>query len=363
MMKSFTVTKSDISKHLDRLSRIAPASSTTPILESVMVKVEEDTIKLTAGNDETKVVINAGRVFDSSGDVSFCTNAKQLSDSISKMPESPIRFIYNEKENSIVIDYGLGEVKFATFDPDLYPSINIIEGETITLNEENIKRIGKAFNFTSNDELRPITMGVLIDTKNGNIASTNQISVYMSKGLEISESIEPFVVTRGVNMAIKGFSELKVKANDSTANFFNDDVFISTTLMEGHFPNYLAVIPSLKDKVVFNRQDILNTIDRAMLCASDFMPVIRFQFGDKSFVESEDLMNGKKFKEDINCTSEVDTFIKLTGDLLKSSLVNVGYKDVAIRCVNTNTPVLISGYISDKEIVDNEEVILVAPRA
>jgi DNA polymerase-3 subunit beta len=146
-----------------------------------------------------------------------------------------------------------------------------------------------AQNFVGKDELRPAMMGVYFDKEY--IVSTDAHTLYFKKHnqqLDIDGLIIPnnaFFVEGSFNFALKEKTHLKLT---------KDDLSIVVRLVDGKYPNYMAVIPTDNpNKVEFDKKELVGFIEDALICTNQTTKKVVLS---PEGISSEDVDFDREFK-------------------------------------------------------------------
>jgi DNA polymerase-3 subunit beta len=275
--------------------------STIPILEDIRFRhVGGDAVELTLGNLETFITTRIAATEIPEG-VSFCINAKQLSD-----------MIKNTKGDLIHIDIADGGAKInmsastITHDAESYPRLPIMKAGAIrfTLSSLQLTNIVDYLSYAANDDLRPSMNGVCIRNK------PNELSI-------IATDANKLIVNRYEPLCPHAFdvilpkdiiNTIKAIGADSGASFTvtNNIVFVKVNgvnilgkPIEQKFPEYENIIP--KDNPIVAKVNKVLLIDIIKQCEAAVQVVngLHLHFNGALKVSSENLDLGTSFAADI----------------------------------------------------------------
>ena len=98
---NFIVSSTALLSHLQSIGRVINSKSSLPILENFLLKVQGNTLSLTASDLETTLVTSL-EVENASGDICLAVNAKLLMDSLKEFAEQPLQFDIDEGNLAVV---------------------------------------------------------------------------------------------------------------------------------------------------------------------------------------------------------------------------------------------------------------------
>ena len=151
------------------LTSIAGNNPTLPIIENILLELENKILSVKATDLET-TIINRIDVESESND-SIAVNAKLLFDTLKAFPEQPLTFKNNSEKNILEITAEQGDYSIAYVKSEEFPNTPTLDNSKSTqLTSETLKRgIKNTLFATSNDELRPVIAGVYIEINNNDI--------------------------------------------------------------------------------------------------------------------------------------------------------------------------------------------------
>jgi len=234
-----------------------------PILSNVLLEAEDNLLRLVATNLE----IGISTVVDCS--VEECgkttVNAGKAAKLFSSITGEEVSL--SAGDSKLVVETANSRFSLATLPPEEFPEVELPQTFPVTLPSQEIDRaIRKVAYAASRDEARYILTGVLFRSVNGALHAVatdgHRLALY-----EISAAAQ------GVNSIIpkKSLSELKKLLRESeevgiveTGNklYFNTgDTVMWTSLIEGEYPDYTAVIPEGNSKVLTaDREELLSAL-------------------------------------------------------------------------------------------------------
>lgn len=167
---------------------------------------------------------------------------------------------------------------------EYYPEYHMTDGVSLTLNgEEFITGINAVKDCTANKNKAVYTylQGVLFDLKYGQLAfvavTPKSAAVYQTsaKGTWKKDIIVPSEIVQAV-AKWRGIESVKIEVNDTKIVFSSDSLRLSTTLLDGQFPNYTNLFEVKNSNTAkINREDLLSGLKFATnVGAVDKNPVI-----------------------------------------------------------------------------------------
>jgi len=259
-------------------SRAAVAKSPIPLLEGLLLEVENDNVRITGFNQKIYIVTNVPAEVEKPGEIVI--NARLLGEIIRKMPGQYVTVsvssghraeISSEMSNFEVLG-------FPTSDYATLPKID--EQDTIEIGESVLKKmIAQTIFAVSDNESRPIHTGALFETGEGEltvVAVDGYRLALRREPLENDDSSEYSFVVPGdalaeVERIITDSENLVTIKFDSKHIIFNmgETILISLRL-EGDFLNYKNSLPQQANfKLRIEKDELIEAAERVSLIIND----------------------------------------------------------------------------------------------
>ena len=270
------VTQEKLSKALNNVSRIAIGKVTLPILNNVLIRVDNKKVSLVTTNLDMAIVDFLP--VSSSEDGVVTVPAKLLAEFVSNLPRGEVIEI-SSSDTKVTITAGKysSTINGALADdfPEL-PEINESSAIVYKINSDDFKTsVGQVAIASSNDLTRPALTGVYFNTTNHTlaIAATDGYRLAEKKIINNVESeVKAIVPSSSLQEVLRAISddveEVEITFNDDLVRFRLGEVEIISKLIDASFPDYQKLIP--KDcniHIVLNREDLSRVTKLAALFA------------------------------------------------------------------------------------------------
>jgi len=271
-------------------SRGAAAKSPVPLLEGLLIEVEEETVRISGYDLKTGIVTTIPAEVEKTGGIVL--NARLFSEIIRKMPG---QFITISVDSGFVAEISSEMSEFAilsspTYD---YPELPSVEGQdSIEISEAVLKKMIAQTNFAvSDNESRPIHTGALFETGDG------ELTIVAVDGYRLALRREPLENSDvpDINFVVPGTAlgevERIVSDGDGIVTitlgskhilFSIGDTLLISRRLEGDFLNYKNSIPqSAKYQLKVEKSELIAAVERVSLIISDKMKSpVKCVFGD-----------------------------------------------------------------------------------
>ena len=270
------VTQDKLSKALANVSRIAIGKATLPILNNILIRVDNKKVSLVTTNLDM-AIIDFLPVSSSENGV-ITVPAKLLTEFISNLPKGEVVEI-SSKDTKITIKAGkyssIINGTLADDFPDL-PEINDKKAVTYKIGIDEFKNsIGQVIIAASNDLTRPALTGVYFDTNNGSLFAVSTDGYRLAKKELISKvesEVKAIVPASSLHEVLRSLSddieEVEISFNDDLVRFRLGEIEIISKLIDASYPNYQALIPKDNDvNIDLDQEETIRTTKLAALFA------------------------------------------------------------------------------------------------
>lgn len=322
---------------LSRLVASGKAINSRPaisILGCFLFSLKDNILSITA-SDADSTVVSRIEVADAESDGMVCIDAKRITELLKSMPDCPVSFMVNGKME-VLLRHPKGKYNLSGFSGSDYPISDAVNPDDIkgsfTIPTTQILSAFDKVGFAiDNNEIRPQLNGIFWDIKPDSItyvaSDTRVLAKY--RNTQIAPGVETSFILPGRSIPlIRAFinkqSEIKVTTTGKKVIIEGADFKVSSTLLNGNFPNYNRVIPQNQSViVVVDRNDFYDAINRVSICASTQEPILRFNLSTNHIdAIAEDICYNVGGEESIACEySGADMNIGFSSSYLKG-LVN-----------------------------------------
>lgn len=282
------VPKQELQKAVNTVKGVISAKSALPILSHILMEAEKNILKLTATDLKVSIECTVDCVVEEPGALTVLS--QRISLLLNELPDADITM--ELVESSIVeLRCGVMETKLFSMSPEEFPPIR--KFDNLTPLEFKQVVLKKQFLKTSfaicNDQSRYNLTGLLLETRSGELrvvaTDGRRLSLAVSdEGIPADQEIRVIIPSKMIheleNLLSNDPEEMvDVYLDQSQASFVFNNVRVITSLIEGNFPNYDAVIPKKQDKeFVINLENMTRCMRRAAAMTNDKFRNARFVF-------------------------------------------------------------------------------------
>lgn len=319
-MFKFIVASNELKGLLDMASSVIVSKSVLPILSNVLVQAKDGNYFAVGSSSENELTVpfttlrvTEGRFAD------FC-----ISPDVSKVLGT-----LSVQTLTVTIDNGNAKVEYENGEFDVpvdgsenFPRIQPIHDESrkVAFDAESadlFPTMSKAVACVNRgDSILPIRSALLLDAVNDGyvIVGTNGYKLlkrstlpgvpFLKSGAP-TQLLIPQSVIRALSNAFANVDTVHIEADNRVSHFYSDaGVSMYITMIEGHYPNYNAVIPQNQDyHVIVNLNALVAALKRVVLFSSTESSLISLSCEKDSelSIQSRDLDFSRAGKETIFC--------------------------------------------------------------
>ena len=270
------VTQEKLSKALNNISRIAVSKVTLPILNHVLIRVDQKKVSLTTTNLDMAIIDFLP--VSSSEDGVVTVPAKLLAEFVSNLPKGE-NIEISSTDTKVTISAGrYSSIINGTLADDFpeLPEINEKKAVVYKLGVDEFKSsINQVIIATSNDLTRPALTGVYFNTNNHTlaIAATDGYRLAEKKLINNIESeVNAIVPASSLQEVLRSINdemeEIEISFNEDLVRFRLGEVEIISKLIDSSFPDYQKLIPKDNNiEVVLDREELIRVTKLAALFA------------------------------------------------------------------------------------------------
>lgn len=342
-----------LSKALNVVSRIAAGAKTTlPVLNNVLIRVEDKKVTLTATNLDMAIVDYLPVSSSKNGVIT--APAKLLAEFISNLPKNEKITITNKNEK-VTIKSGKYSSVINGTSPDDFPELPEIDDKTAVKFKMGIDEFKNGVNevviASSNDMTRPALTGVYFNTFEGDlyIASTDGYRLAERKFIEkVKSEIAAIVPTSSLQEVMRSINEemedIEILFDEAQVRFRLGEIEITSKLIDGSFPDYRQLIPKkASSSVVLDRSELTRVTKLAALFAREVGGSIVCEAKLKSKVFSVSSVANEFGENDSEISAEIkkDDKVTLNSRFLMDALNVLEEKNVIFNFSDNMLPIVI----------------------
>jgi DNA polymerase-3 subunit beta len=262
------VKKTDLFAILSKALSVTENKATMPILASVLLDAQGDTVSVSAYDLEVAYVGLVGATVEKPGKVAV--SAKALGDVVRSLPEDTIT-LHLEK-NRLTVTSGSAEFKLATSKIEDFPALpEGVAGVGITVDGGTLaKLLGKVGYCQSTDETRYALNSTFLEGKDGNLCATatdghRLVHSMVSCATPDFGGVLVSRKTTGLLRRVLAAGEVHVEVSENSVSVTQGSEVIVARLIDGHFPDYQGIYPKTEAESTLDVKELLSSLGRLKL--------------------------------------------------------------------------------------------------
>ncbi|MDO8496603.1 MAG: DNA polymerase III subunit beta [bacterium] len=274
-----TTNLKNLSKALTIVERVISKNSLLPILNNILLRVENGRLKISATNLEIGINYLLGAKVDEVGEIAV--PARIFSDFVKNLEGDKLNLV--TKNNILSINNEKYKTQILGLDPKEFPIIPKIKNDALFSISAKILKSALSIVLDSMaiSETRPELSGAYIQFNSNKfiLAATDSFRL-VEKIFELKQKNNlSFILPRGtVVELIRVLGELnediQVRYGDNQISFSTDDLELVSRLIDGNYPDYKKVIPEKYiSKVLVKKDELEKNIRLAGLFSSSIADV------------------------------------------------------------------------------------------
>ncbi len=271
----FTCTQENLLRGVSQVAPIAGRNAQLPILQNILLQVQNNTLALTTTDLEIGIKTQIGGKMEEDG--SCVLPAKRFMEYVQQLPKTnPITL--EKKEGKVFVTTKGFRAQFLSADPEEYPLLpENVKDDPITINAKMFcGAISQTIFSATREETRPEIRSVYIVWKDGGIhvAATDsfRLAEYTAALQSSDDGVSLLLPLASAQEVVRLFHEqesIRIALYDNYVSFESGGIELTSRLVDGKYPNYEDIIPtSHTTKIQIGRDDLL----RALKTLSVFLP-------------------------------------------------------------------------------------------
>ncbi len=357
----FTVSSTALLSRLQAVGRVILSKNSLEILNNFLLKVEGNTLTITASDLETTLVTSLE--VQASADICLAIDAKLLTESLKEFSEQPLQFEIDDENLSVVLKTDNGNYNFIGKRGNEFPQLPALgdEAQSFSMPVNVLTNgVSRALFATATDDLRPTMTGILFDIKPENITfvATDAHKLVRCINTQIKSEIEAtFILPKKPATLIKSIigkdeSDVEVRFDKKNIIFELPLYTIVCRQIEGRYPNYNGVIPQNSPfKLTVDRLTLINAARRVHAFSNQGTELVKFAISaDNIVITAQDVDLSTSGEETIPCQYEGDPLeIGFKEPFLVEILNNINSADVVLHLIDQSRAVTIEPIENEKD--------------
>lgn len=287
----FKCNKQDMVQALSIVMKAVSPKPQTPILSGIHIKAADNRITLQATDYQLGIICNIPAEVAVSGETVLVGRYAQ--EIIRRLPGNEVDIEYSHEEKMIYIKSNRSRFSILSMEADDYPHIAKFDGQhNFQISDVTLRDLIVYTSFAcSTDEARPVFTGCLLDLQEEKVTmvatNTHRMAIKSDRLEDFHGSQRLIIPGKLLNELSKVLQSdmprtVNISCSNTQISFEVDNVYISSRLIEGKYPDYTRAVPlDFKTNITMQTEEIRGIIDRvALISRTNDYNVVKLEFAN-----------------------------------------------------------------------------------
>lgn len=345
--------KSELVNALSTVAKAVATKPQTPILSSIYLRAENGVLELQATNYEIGILSRIEAEVNEPGQISV--PGRYLQEVIRRLPGDNVTLTYKADEHVVHIVSGQTNFTILTTNVNEFPTLQELQGNVQFKIKDNVLRelIKKTVFACSKDSSRPVFTGCYLEVDDTRVTmaatNTHRLSVKFENFDEAIGNIKVIIPSTILQELLHSLTsevptDVTINCTYNQISFAFDNLYMTSRLIEGVFPDYRRVIPpEFATVVTLNTTEFRAAVDRVSWISriGDYN-VVKLEFANNELHLTANSQEVGNADERIPVAIEgPDLTIAFNADYLTDVLKNITSEDCQMKLNQPLSPAAI----------------------
>jgi len=341
------LSKESLLNALQNVQNIVTTRTTLPILSNALLQAKDGKLIISTTDLDTGMRVTVDAQVSKPGSTTL--PARRLFSIIRELPTAEVVLEVDAK-HSATITSGASFFRIMGLPEEDFPSFPKATGAKLFKMTQGafrdmLKRTAYAI---SSDESRYVLNGVLLSFKEGKltmVATDGRRLALVEHELEFPKSSEADVIlpskaVQELQRILRTEDPLQITLSENQIAFDLGNIYLVSKLIEGNYPNYKQVVPAeAKERVVIDRETLLNAVRRVALLSSEKSNSVKLTFSKNNLDISANTPEVGEAKESLPVTFKGKDFnIAFNPTFMMDPLRNLETDEVYLDFIDELSP-------------------------
>ena len=282
------VDREEFEEILKKAREATEKKSALPILTNFLITAESDKVTVRATDLENYLTLSLKADVEEEGSV--CVSSKTLSDIVRNLNSALV--LLDTEGEKLTVSGGRSRFRLPTVPTEDFPEFPEAQGNEETIaGSKLLEGIDKTEYAIAKEETRIALQGMLLKGVDGKVhfvgSDGHRLALYEAEGDFSSELLIPRKSLKVLSKLLTGTEDVAVSKSEegSFAVFKTEEWNLTVRLLEGEYPDYLAVIPSeFRAEVLIDREETKKALKRLAGLAEGGMFPVKITLSDNLMI-------------------------------------------------------------------------------
>lgn len=260
-----------------QVEKITGKNLTLPVLSSILLIASNKSLKLRATNLSLGVEVEIPAKVEKEGIMAI--SGSTLAGIFSNFIQNE-NIYFESEEGNLLIKTKKSKIKLKGQVHDDFPTIPLVEGKTLEIEAKKlIEGIKSVYYSSSPSDVKPEISSVYIYSNEDNLVFVSTDSFRLAEKKIKAKGIEEIpgilIPYKNISEILRIFGEVqglvKVCFNKNQISFSSNNIYLTSRIIDGVFPDYRQIIPKeFAVEVVVLKQDLLNALKLSNIFSDKF---------------------------------------------------------------------------------------------
>jgi DNA polymerase-3 subunit beta len=351
-----TIDRKEFEKVLEKAKLATEKKTANPILNNFKLSAKEDRLSIYATDLESFLVFELPARVEKPGIAAV--HANKLTSIVEELSSAEV---YMElAEDKLIIRGGKSQFKLVCGDPSEFPEFPEVQCKAAIPSNLMLKGISKVGYALSKEDTRYALQGMYVANKDGKLhfvgSDGYRLALYMHEGISLEEDL---LFSRNSLKVLEkllkdAIGEVEAGKDENFAHVKGEGWKLSARLLEGEYPDYMAVIPTYYTlNVLLDKNEFENALKRlSSISSSSAFPVkitfssdvVQMEISDPEFGEGKDEVDAS---ESFGNSEPME--IGFNGKYLLEALEEFDSERIYLKAIDPDSPVVLESASLERE--------------
>lgn len=339
-----------LKKAISLAERITGKNLTLPILNSILITVREKSIVIKSTNLNLGIEINVAAKVEKEG---VCAVSGAVLNGILSNLDSNDNVTISSENNLLKIVTSNNKINIKTNNYEDFPTIPTVEGVDILIpTQKFVEGVRSVYYSATVSDIKPEISTVFIYPDEENLFFVSTDSFRLAEKKVKIKNLPDFsgilIPYKNIVEILRVFGdyneELKITISKNQASFVLDNIYLTTRIIDGVFPDYKQIIPkTVNTQAIILKSDMLNTLKISTIISDKFNQItLNINNKEKKCeIVSKNTDIGEQVTQMSGALTGVDTNLNLNFKYLLDCFQSLTGDSVVIKVFEANKPIII----------------------